>query len=618
MNEPAVVPAPGRRTRRLLLGLLAVAGLVSAVPSVALAENSVASSTPENGSTVAESPAEIQITFTEEVGEANTITVTCNTELFTVGPRRVSDDNLTLTAEVIDPLPKGTCVAAWAVSDPDGAPNGQGNVTFTVQNDPEVVATSPTTPSSTPTGTTGTTTDTTDATGTDGSTTAASDEVMALEDVDSGQGPLWLGRLLSVLGIAVLFGSLVLIAAAWPEGVEYLLAVRFIRTAWIVAFVGTLLYVAAATAAVTGSGLGSGFNPTNWLDLFDAGVPGIAAIARLVLVAASGFVAFRPDRVIDPVTQMVSLGIPALTVATIGLSRTNMDLPILGVPLSIVHALAMSVWLGGVVLLARVVLAGPGEEDLVHAVRGFSRLSNVAIGVTVATGVVQMVLLDGGDLFGSSHGRVVLLKTVVVAVMIFVAVSARQFVNQRLARADEMSIPMADRLRRAFGVEALAGVVILALSAWMLSFTPPNVDAGTTISYVVERQFEAPEADLDVTVKLTTDRVGLAGMEVTVTAPESGLSGLEVVLTAPANDEIGGYTQPVPLTGPGVAVLPAASGMPLTVPGEWTIAINAVTPLGAYNSPPQGVTILNADGTEVVTELTVPPVVVITVPVSVP
>ncbi len=136
---------------------------------------------------------------------------------------------------------------------------------------------------------------------------------------------------------------------------------------------------------------------------------------------------------IDPVTQLAALGIPALAVATIGFSRTDMDLPILGVPLSIIHALAMAVWVGGVVLLARVVLAGPGEEDLVHAVRGFGRLSTLAIGTTIVTGIVQMVLLDGGDLFGTSHGRVMLLKTVVVAAMIFVAVSARQFVNQRLA-----------------------------------------------------------------------------------------------------------------------------------------------------------------------------------------
>ena len=53
-------------------------------------------------------------------------------------------------------------------------------------------------------------------------------------------------------------------------------------------------------------------------------------------------------------------------------------------------------------------------------------------------------------------------------------------------------------------------------------------------------------ADLDVTVKLTSDTVGLAGMWVEVDAPESDLSGLEVVLTAPPNETIGTITQPVP------------------------------------------------------------------------
>lgn len=612
MNERTRVPTAGSRRRRLarlFVGAVALAGAAS-LPSTAFADNAVVSSEPGNGATLAESPAEIVITFAEELGETNTISVTCNTQLFTVGPRQVSDDGLTLSAELVDPLPAGTCVAAWAVSDPDGNANGTGNITFTVQNDPVTVAT--TAPDST-TATTPTT-DTTTEPGTVTDAATQPGEITPLDEVDTGKGPLWLGRLLSTIGIAVVFGSLVLIAAAWPEGVEYLLAIRFIRAAWALAFFGTLLYVAAATAAVSGTGLGSGFNPANWVDLFDAGLPGIAAVARLVLVAASAFVAFRPDRVIDPVTQMASLGVPALAVMTLGFSRTDVDLAIVAIPMAIIHAVAMSVWVGGVVLLARVVLAGPGEEDLVHAVRGFSRVSNLAIGATVLTGIVQMVVLDGGDLFGSSHGRVVLLKTVVVATMIFVAVSARQFVNQRLARANEMTIPMADRLRRAFGVEAAAGVVVLALSGWLLALTPANVSAGPSISYAVERNFTSAEAQIDVTVELTTDRVGQAGMRVTVDEPESGLSAMEVVLTPPANDQIGDIVQPVPLTGPGIGVLPAAKGVPLAVPGDWTITVNAVTPAGVYTSEPQGFTVLNPDGTAVQTPLTVPPQVIVTIP----
>lgn len=610
MNE-RTPPQHRRRLRRVVAGAaLAVVGAVGLLSSPAAAENTLVSSDPADGSTIAQSPESISFTFSEPLGEVNTITVTC-TDLYTVGPRTLSDDRLTMTAEVIDTLPKGACVAAYIVSDDEGSPNGQGNITFTIENDPV----STTTATSTPTTGEPATGDTTVDTGDTGTPASTADEVTELSEVDSGQGPLWLGRLLSVLGLAVLLGSLVVIAAAWPEGVEYLVTIRFLRAVWVVAFVGTLLYVAAATAAVTGSGLGAGFNPANWVDLFDAGIPGIAAVARMVLVVACVWVAFRPDRVIDPVTQMAALGIPALAVATIGFSRTNMDLAIVGVPLSIIHALAMSIWIGGVVLLARVVLAGPGEEDLVHAVRGFGRISNVAIGVTIATGIVQMILLDGGDLFGSSHGRVVLLKTVAVAAMIFVAVSARQFVNQRLARATEMTVPMADRLRRAFGVEAAVGLIVLALSAWLLSLAPPNVSTGPDIAYAITMPVQAPEADVDITVKLTRDRVGLSGMSVEVDAPEDGLSGLEVVLTAPPNDEIGTITQPVPLTGAGVAVLlEGDSGLPLLVAGDWTMVVNAVTPSGVFTSAPQGFTILNADGSEAVTELTVPPVVSITIP----
>lgn len=608
MNERITLRAPSRVRLALVGALLAVVGMVALFPGTSFAENTLVSSDPADGSTLEQSPETISFTFSEPLGEVNTITLTCD-DLYTVGPRQVSDDRLTMTADVIDALPRGACVARYVVSDSEGSPNGQGNVTFTVENDPATVET---------------TVETTEpATGTSvagddvAPSPAGNGEVANLSDVDAGQGPLWLGRLLSVFGLAVLFGSLVVIAAAWPEGVEYLVTIRFVRAVWLVALIGTLLYVAAATAAVTGTGLGSGFNPANWIDLFDAGLPGIAAVARFVLVIACAWVAFRPDRVIDPVTQMAALGIPALAVVTIGFSRTNMDLAIVGVPLSIIHALAMSVWVGGLVLLARVVLAGPGEEDLVHAVRGFGRLSNLAIGATIVTGIIQMILLDGGDLFGTSHGRVVLLKTVAVAAMIFVAVSARQFVNQRLARANEMTVPMADRLRRAFGVEAAVGVIVLAMSSWLLSLAPSNVSTGPDIDYAITLTVDAPAADLDVTVQLTRDRVGLAGMAVEVDAPDEGLSGLEVVLTAPRNDTIGTITQPVPLTGAGLAVLlEGEQGLPLTVAGDWVLVVNAVTPTGVFTSPPQGFTILEADGTEAVTELTVPPVVTVTIPTT--
>ena len=564
--------------------LAALFGVVAIGSGVAHADNEVITSEPADGTTLAASPTAIVINFTEEVGELRVVSLECNAEPFTLERPSLSGNNRVLTVPIPDPLPKGLCVISWLVADIDGEPNGDGLISFTVEND-SVAA-----PATEPAAETTTATDVAAGATADSSNAAPSgssaEQVVALDQVESGRGPLWLGRMLSTLGIAVVFGALFVIAAAWPEGVEYLITVRFLRAMWALALVGTLLFTSAAAAAVTGASLGSGFNPGAWLDLVDAGWSGRAALLRLVLVVASAWAAFRPDRVIDPVTQFVAIGVPALAVVLIGIDRTNGNWAAIGILLGIAHAVAMAVWLGGAILLARVVLAGPGEEDLVHAVRGYGRMSVVAIVTTIITGFAQMVRLDGGQLFNSGHGRVVILKVVLVAAMIFIALSARQFAQHRLARAHEMTVPMADRLRRAFGTEAAIGIVTLMASAWLLALNPANVSTEPSISYAIERRIEIVEADLDVTVKLTRATVGASGLEVRVDAPAEGLRGLEVVLIPPSNPTIGEIVQPVPLTGPGRAVRLESAGLPLSVAGDWLLRINAATAAGVVQSDP--------------------------------
>ena len=82
-------------------------------------------------------------------------------------------------------------------------------------------------------------------------------------DTGSG-GPLGLSRLLVTLGVAVLLGSLVLIATAWPEGVEYILTVRFLRSAWLLTLAFAIFNTACVAAQITGKGIGSSLSPTSW------------------------------------------------------------------------------------------------------------------------------------------------------------------------------------------------------------------------------------------------------------------------------------------------------------------------------------------------------------------
>lgn len=611
--------------RVLLAVFVSVIAVLGLTPGSAAADNTVVNSSPASGTSLTTSPDAIILVFAEDLGDDNTIALDCNDPISLPSPEVV--DDTTLQVEIDPPLPAGTCVARWAVSNSDNAPNGEGVITFIVEND-----------SAAPPGDTtvdGESVDapaaSTEAAGTVPAPTGAvdgDDTIPVATDADPvvvdlsiagrGDAAVWLGRLISTLGIATLFGSLLVITAAWPEGVEYLVTIRFLRIAWIVATVGTLLYVAFASAAVTPDGGGGPFSPGTWLDLLDAGWSGRMALLRLVLILASAWVAFRPDRAIDPTTQLAALGIPGLAAAAIGVSRTVGDLAALGVLMGVLHALAMSVWVGGVVLLARVVLAGPGDEDLIHAVRGFGRISTPAIVITIVTGLVQMFRLDGGELFQSGHGRVVVLKTVVVAVMIFVAFSARQFVAQRLNRSQQMSVALADRLRRAFGAEAAFGVATLALSSWLLAWIPPNVDAEPRVSYEVSQTHVDSAEIIEVVVRFTDDMVGNVGMQVEVREPVEGLIGLDVVLGAPDNPTLAGYRQEIPIDGPGFAVRDEEVGFPMTVPGDWTVTIEANTTSGSVTSEPQIFTVLNADGSAPTTLVVAPTVNTIQVVVTEP
>lgn len=579
------------RARRLatwLLLALATVAALAAVTSigapVARADNTLVSSNPANNETLAASPTSMTFTFAEPLGPTNVPIATCNGEVFPVGDPSLSADRLTATVPVPNPFPKGTCNVVMNVSAPDSSANGAVGITFTVTADAAVVVTAA--PVDTATA---------DTTVAEPAITAATlapvvdpvtGEVVGGAETDSDRvgGPLGLARLVAALSLAVLFGSLILIVVAWPEGVEYILTVRFLRTTWVVAVFSSVCVAILLTAQTTGNSVGASLSPTAWIDLKDS-APGLAALARVAFAGGCGWVVVRPERCLEQQSQMMALGIPALAVATFGFSRSGGDMALVGYAAGVVHALAMAVWLGGVVLLTRVVLAGPGEDDLVHAVRGFSRLSTPALLLTVITGAIQTWRLDRGALFDTSHGRVLLVKALAVGVMVFVGLATRQFVSTRLRKADSMTAPMASRLRRATGVEAGGGMFVLMLTAWLLSFTPAGlVDTGDGIDYAYDQgRFVMEDAGADLTVFLTGG-VGANGVRVEIDAPATGVSAVQITFRPP-DDTIAPtviLTLPPEATGSdaGAAVLPQAEGVPLLMAGIWTLEVSVTTSTG--------------------------------------
>ena len=576
----------------IIVAVLAVlAGLWSAEPVAAA--NQLVGSSPAADSSVDVAPTDLQLTFKDPVGAQQVIILSCNGANIPLGSPQLAADTVTLTANITAPLPAGKCAVAWRVSLPDGGAGGAGRFEFTVSaaaGAPTTVATTvPTDPSATT------------AAGAPTATTVAPSTASAdgnSEPTDVG-GPLGLARLLSNLGLAALLGALVVIALAWPEGVEYILTVRFLRTACAIAVVGAVLTVICLTAASTGSSIGGSLSPSAWLDLKES-TPGLAALARLALSVACIWVVARPERVIDPATQLAGLGIPALAVATIGFNRTGGDMEVVGIAVGVVHAVAMAVWLGGILLLSRVVLAGPGDEDLVHAVRGFRKISAPALILTVVTGLIQMYRLDWGQLFDTSHGRVLLVKALAVVAMVFVGWASREFIRTRMSRVETMSAPLATRLRKAIGIEVVIGVAVLALTAWMTSFVPGKLAGGPAVIPDLAERHEIvnPEYDLRASVRLT-EVVGANAVMLTVTSPRSGLQGVQLEFTPPLGTGAASVILDVPLTGAGSAVLPRTANLPLDAPGTWTIVLrinNVVVGSTAVNVQPAIATTSTSSG----------------------
>lgn len=576
----------------------AFAVLVGAAPAAAQDTNSLREIDPPNGAELEESPTVITLSFNQEIAEDHvpSISLVCGGQAQGLGLPEIDADGIVVTATVTSPLPATTCLVAWFLRDGLGEVIANDTSSFRVLNDP---------PS---------TTAATDGTS-DPAATATTDPFIrqdanpattgTLEPENQGStgGAIWFGRLLSTLGILVIFGGLAIISVGWPEGPEYLVTVRFFRVAWVIALIGTLLYLVAFAADFNGSSFGSAMSPGAWLDLNDAGWAGRGALLRLVLVGACWYVVSRPEHIIDPATAMWGWGIPLATIAATALTRVEGPWAALGYLVNVAHLLAVGVWVGGAALVSRVVLAGPGEDDLVQATRAFSKVSIPAILVASGTGIIQVWRLDGGNLFGSNHGRVLLLKVIAVAVMLAVALAARQQVTMRLDRAHELTAPLADRFKRAFGTEAALGVVVLAFSGWMLTLTPPKIDPLANEVYLDAMVFQHDTTGLDATVRVGPGVAGPTGLRVDVEAPEEGITELVLRFIPPENSGAFIVEQEIPLTGAGTAYLDDSIGLPLNAGGVWTLELSAATATGRLDGARYTFELRLPDGTQATTTL---------------
>jgi copper transport protein len=566
--------------RRFLSFLLVFIGACALGTGIAQAEgdNSISTSSPAAGEVVALAPTQIQLRFTLPVGGADAVAqmglvLTCESRIINLGTPQLGPDGVTVSAALTQILENGNCRVEWSL--PDGSSGS-----FTFVSNVQTTTTAPADP-----GTTGTTVPA--AQGPDGET----------EELRLG-GPLGLAKWLAFFFVSALVGGLIFVKIAWPEGVEYGITERYFRIISIAAILTLAGQIIIYTAQQSGGTIGGSLSPTSWGPAGETN-EGRALLLRLVAVGGLTFFAWITERIFNEATIVLSTSLLAFTILTFGFDRATGRAVILGIVIAVLHMAFVALWVGAVAIIWRVILHGPGDIDLVHALRGWYRIATpVSVGIII-TGAIQVWRIDGISLINSGHGRVVLLKTALVIVMLFVNAAVRQFVLVGMRRANSLNQKVVYRLKRPVGLELSLSIVVLAASTWLLSMRPPYIllpDEGPRVEYAIVQDLEGADR-FRVRLSITPGNVGENKVLVELFGP-SRIQNFVVTFT-PDNPNFSGYTLNVPLTRPGAALITEDMGMRFLAPGLWNVSITGVTTIGELE--PLTAQFIIADGTTVTT-----------------
>ena len=564
VEPPLVVPnwlpfsEPMRRVFSFFLVFLGTLTLLTGHASAA-GDNTVESSTPAAGEVLTLAPTQIQLRFTQPVGGTEAVAqmglvLTCDSKITNLASPQLGSDGVTVSAALTQVLSNGNCKVDWTL--PDGS---AGSFTFTsnVQSTTTVPDSVPNNPTPTIPGLPGEVVDTAPRLG----------------------GPVGLMRWFTFFLVSAVFGGIVFVRLTWPEGVEYPVTERYFRQVGVLAVLAMYLLVVLMAAREAETGIGSSFSPTSWGALLET-TDGRAVVARFVFVIALVYMAWITERVLFETAGVITTVLLGLTALTYGFDRFAGRGALLGVALNTLHMGMIAVWVGSIAIIWRVVLHGPGSSDLVDALRGWARIATpLTVGVVV-TGVAQVARIDGISLINSGHGRVMLLKCIIVAGMIFVSAAVRQFIVRGLQRTKSLNERAVYRLKKPVGVELSLSIVVLATSSWLMAMRPPYIllaDKGPRVDYAIVQELEGKD-DFRVRVSITPGNVGANRVLIELFGP-SRIQNFTVKMT-PENPNFSGYTINVPITRPGGALIDADAKYLLRAPGLWKLEVTGVSTIG--------------------------------------
>ena len=214
--------------------------------------------------------------------------------------------------------------------------------------------------------------------------------------------------------------------------------------------------------------------PLDTLDLFST-TPGSMMIARSLTGAAITYAVLvawpRLTQVVKERQALGLIGVYLVTLAYTSHSRSQ-SLPLLGIPVDVLHVAASIVWLGGLAVLALIVVPLVDAKNALLSYTRYGRYAQYAVATIVATGVIQTLRLHGvsiSSLFGERHGQILLLKILAVGLMLKVGDINRRRLLKNLPTEESLSVKRSALLWRASFTELACGVLVLILTSMLVT-----------------------------------------------------------------------------------------------------------------------------------------------------
>lgn len=413
----------------LVVTLVAVAIVVSAVPSTASAHSSLIRSTPEAGSRLASAPATMKLYFNEPF-----IRGTQQVTLRRAGGETVALPKARVAGAVIEqPLPpklRGVFIVSWRVLSDDGHIS-VGELSFAA-------------------GSTG-----------------------ALPSVrNPSQGRSWSeigASWLLFIGVALGLGGLVSERVVWRRtSAQRTVIAAPVAVGLVLATTGALLELVLLAGNERGGGFESGLHGAALADALGTR-PGRLSLATLVALAIAGMLV--------PLRRLRLVAVVPLLAAVVFIAdRGHSGTASYGwaVVAAAIHLAAVAVWLGALAHLVLIIVrAEAPRAGLLDGARRYSRYALPTVLVVLTSGVLTAIpeFRSVGAVFTSGYGQTLLVKLALVGVALLLAFVDRTWV---LPANPHPRLPLLRRLTLAEST-TLAGVLVVA--AVLVNAAPPRSQA---------------------------------------------------------------------------------------------------------------------------------------------